>query len=342
MRSVGVVVFASMLTLACTTAFSRGQQQQLPAAFNTIQDVPLPGDTSRFDYASIDPATHRLFIAHLGAGTVPVFDIASGTILSEVQNVPGVHGVIAVPELGRVYATATNANQVAVIDSQSLTVIATISGGEYPDGLAYDPEVGKLYVSDESGGTDTVIDTATNQVVAAIPLGGEVGNTQFDADGHLIMVAVQTRNQVVTIDPQTDQVSGRYDTPGCDHPHGLLVSPDRRLAFVACQGNNKLVVMDLASMQVTGSFDVGSSPDVLAFDGPRRILYVASERGPLFAFSETDTGLKALAQGDVGPNAHAVTVDQDTGRIYLPLANVAGHPVLRQVSVTMAAADEDD
>jgi YVTN family beta-propeller protein len=221
-----------------------------------------------------------------------------------------------------------------VIDPQSLTVVATIPGGEYPDGLAYDPDVGKLYVSDESGGTDTVIDTATSQVVATIPLGGEVGNTQFDAADHQIMAAVQTRNQVVTIDPQTDQVSGRYDTPGCDHPHGLQVSPDRGLTFVACQGNNKLVVMDLASMQVTGSFDVGSSPDVLAFDGPRRVLYVASERGPLFAFSETDTGLKPLAQGDVGPNAHVVTVDQDTGRVYLPLANVAGHPVLRQVSVT--------
>jgi YVTN family beta-propeller protein len=231
----GIVILASMLTLACTTAFSRGQQQQLPAAFNTLQDVPLPGDTSRFDYASIDPTTRRLFIAHLGAGTVPVFDIASGTMLGEVQNVPGAHGVIAVPELGRVYATATNANQVAVIDPQSLTVVATIPGGEYPDGLAYDPDVGKLYVSDESGGTDTVIDTATSQVVATIPLGGEVGNTQFDAADHQIMAAVQTRNQVVTIDPQTDQVSGRYDTPGCDHPHGLQVSPDRGLTFVACQ-----------------------------------------------------------------------------------------------------------
>jgi YVTN family beta-propeller protein len=250
--------------------------------------------------------------------------------------VPGVHGVIAVPELGRVYATATSANQVAVIDAQSLTVITTVAGGEYPDGLAYDPEVGKLYVSDESGATDTVIDTATNQVVATIPLGGEVGNTQFDAAGHQIMAAVQSRNQIVTIDPHTDQVTGQYDTPGCDHPHGLQVSPDRRLAFVACQGNNKLVVMDLDGMQVTGSFDVGTSPDVLAFDQARRVLYVASERGPLFAFSETDTGIEPLAQGDVGPNAHVVGVDQDTGRVYLPLANVEGHPVLRQVMVTPA------
>lgn len=334
MRRLSAATLASLLVLACTTAFSRGQQQQLPATFNTVKDVPLPGDTSRFDYESIDPTTKRLFIAHLGAGTIPVFDIAGGTMLGEIQNVPGVHGVIAVPDLGRVYATATNANQVAVIDPQSLAVIATIPGGDYPDGLAYNPEVGKIYVSDESGGTDTVIDVASNQVVATIPLGGEVGNTQYDAAGHQVMAAVQTRNQVVTIDPETDQVSGRFDTPGCDHPHGLQVSPDRRLAFVACQGNNKLAVMDLDSMQVTGSFDVGSSPDVLAFDGPRRILYVASERGPLFAFSETDTGLNPLAQGDVGPNAHVVTVDQETGAIYLPLANLGGHPVLRQVSLT--------
>src|SRR5215471_13356046 len=194
--------------------------QTLPATFNTVRDVPLPGDTSRFDYVSLDPGSHRLFIAHLGAGTMPVYDIASGAVIGEVQNVPGVHGVLAVPELGRVYASATGSNQVAVIDPQSLSVVGTIPGGEYPDGIAYEPELGKLYVSDESGGTDTVIDTASNQVVATIPLGGEVGNTQFDATAHRIIAAVQTRNQVVTIDPQTDQVTGRYDTPGCDHPHG--------------------------------------------------------------------------------------------------------------------------
>ena len=32
-----------------------------------VADVPLPGDTSRFDYASLDTARHLLFIAHLGA-----------------------------------------------------------------------------------------------------------------------------------------------------------------------------------------------------------------------------------------------------------------------------------
>src|SRR5947209_13993275 len=246
------------------------------------------------------------------------------------------------PDLGRIYASATNTNQVAVIDAQTLSVVTTIPGGVYPDGLAYDPELGKLYVSDESAGSDTVIDRASNQVVATIPLGGEVGNTEFDPGSHQIVAAVQTRNQVVTIDPQTDQVSGRYDTPGCEHPHGVQISPDRRLAFVACEGNAKLVVMDLQSMSVTESHDVGSVPDVLAFDGTRRVLYVAAESGPVTAFSETDTGLKLLARRDVGPNAHSVAVDPDTGHVYLPIANLGGQPVLREASVATATGGNGD
>ena len=336
----GLCAAAGCALVACTTARSHGQE--LPAAFSTIRDVPLPGDTSRFDYESLDAVTHRLYIAHLGAGTVLVYDLASTSIVGEVQAVPGAHGVLAVPQLGRVYASATGANQVAVIDPEGLSVVGTIPGGVYPDGLAYDPELSKLYVSDETGGTDTVIDTASNQVVATIPLGGEAGNTQFDPGSHQMLVAVQTLNQVVTIDPESDQVNGRYDTPGCEHPHGLQISPDRRLAYIACESNAKVVVMDLQSMAVTETHDVGSVPDVLAFDGPRRVLYVAAESGPLTAFSETDTGLNLLAQRDVGPNAHSIAVDPDTGHVYLPIANLGGHPVLREASLTTATGGDDN
>ena len=74
---------------------------------NTVADVQLPGDTSRWDYQALDPQSHRLFIAHLGAGEVVVYDTAQGTVVGTVRGVAGVHGVIAVPELRRVYASAT-------------------------------------------------------------------------------------------------------------------------------------------------------------------------------------------------------------------------------------------
>jgi hypothetical protein len=50
-----------------------------------------------------------------------------------------VHGVIAVPQLRRVYASATDAREVITLDSRTGKVIARAPAGQYPDGLAYDP-----------------------------------------------------------------------------------------------------------------------------------------------------------------------------------------------------------
>jgi YVTN family beta-propeller protein len=301
--------------------------------FRTVADVPLSGGTSRFDYQSYDPRAQRLYIAHLGAGVVTVFDTQAGTVLGDVRGVNGVHGVVAVPDLDRVYASATGANQVAVIDPQSLSVLTTIPGGDYPDGLDYDPDVGKLYVSDEAGGTDTVIDLQTNRVRATIPLGGGAGNTRFDPASRLIYVAVHGLNQLVTIDPSSDQISGRLDLPGCDDPHGVAMNPARRTAFVACEGNAMLVVVDLQTMRPVASFPVGQTPDVLAFDADLGRLYVAAERGPLTAFVQDDAGVRLLAQGEVGPNAHSVAVNPLTHHLYLPLENLGGRAVLREVAL---------
>jgi DNA-binding beta-propeller fold protein YncE len=231
-------------------AISQGRVVAQPAdeaQLRTIRDVALPGDTSRFDYESIDPSAHRLYIAHLGAGSVVAYDTDQGQVIADIPGVPGVHGVIAVPELGRVYATATSSRQIAVIDPALLALVATVQGDGYPDGLAYAPDAGKIYVSDEQDGNETVIDAQSNQRLGTIALGGEAGNTQYDPISHRILVAVQTRNQVVTIDPTADQVVERHDTPGCDHPHGLLIDADQQRAFVACQGNNKLIVLDMSS-----------------------------------------------------------------------------------------------
>src|SRR5205823_13760940 len=141
-------------------------------------DIQHPEDPSRFASPSFEQQTPHPYSTSFGARQVNACDTDAKAVLGTVPGVAGVHGVLAIPELGRVYATATAVNQVVVIDAQTLTVVATAPGGTYPDGLAYDPEVGKVYVSDEHGNTDTVIDAQTNQVVAAIPLDGEVGNTQ--------------------------------------------------------------------------------------------------------------------------------------------------------------------
>src|SRR5207302_5644467 len=78
---------------------------------------------------------------------------------------PGVHGVIAVPQLGRIFASATDAHQVMTINAKTGAVLARAPAGAYPDGLAYDPVERHVFVSDETGGVETVI-TARGRRIA--------------------------------------------------------------------------------------------------------------------------------------------------------------------------------
>jgi YVTN family beta-propeller protein len=111
-----------------------------PLHLKTLMDVPLGGRATRLDYASVDAGRQLLFIAHLGDGEVIVVDTESHRLMKRIANVAQVHGVLAIPELRKVYASATGTNEVVAIDEKSLEVTARMPGGSYPDGLAYSPE----------------------------------------------------------------------------------------------------------------------------------------------------------------------------------------------------------
>lgn len=318
---------ALFTTGAFVDAGADGRDSALP--LNVVADVPLPGDTSRFDYESYDPERHLLFVAHLGASEVLAFNTHTQQIVGRIADVRHVHGVLAIPELRRVYATATGTDEVVAIDEDRLSVVARMPGGTYPDGMAYAPEAHKLYVSDETGKTETVIDVRINQRIATIGLGGEVGNSQYDPVSKHVFVNVQSLRQLVEIDPVSDQLIARIDLPGAKGNHGLLIEPKLRLAFIACEDNDKLVVLDLQSRQIKGSFDIGKDPDVLAYDASIGLLYIASESGSVSVIKVDAGRVTKIGEGRLAPNAHVVAVDPATHLAYFPIKDLSGHPVLR-------------
>ena len=301
--------------------------QPLPLA--AIKDIPAGNPTGRFDYASIDPKTRLLFVADLAGGRVLVFDVRKDRLVKTIGGVPSVHGVLAVPELGRVYASATGVHEMVAIDEASFAIVARIPGGRYPDGIAWAPRQHKIYVSDESGGAVLVIDPAASQLLKTIPMGGEVGNTQYDAASGLIYSNVQTRSELVGIDPNTDAIVSRDRIEGCEGNHGLLIDAPRRLAFIACEGNARLIVYSLARHAKLGEGPVGRGPDVLAFDPGKAWLYVASESGVVSVFQVEANGVTKLGHAFLADNAHVVAVDPSTHSVFFPLRRVGGKAVLR-------------
>src|SRR2546426_1103198 len=121
------------------------------APLRLVADEPLPGNASRFDYQSLESASGRLFISHMGAGQLVVFDVRAGRVIGNLDGFPTVTGVLAVPAEHRAYASATGDHAVVVVDDSTLQIVARVPGPRFPDGIAYAPEERRGFVSDESG-----------------------------------------------------------------------------------------------------------------------------------------------------------------------------------------------
>ena len=314
---------ATVVLLASAAKFSTSD----PLPLRAVARVPLSGSAVRFDYTSFDPSTRRLWIAHMDADQLLAFDVAQRKIVKSIS-APGVHGVIAVPQLTRVYASATNDHEVLTINARSGAVLARASAGDYPDGLAYDPVERHVFVSDESGGVETVL-SASGQRLATIDLGGEAGNVQYDAASHRVLADVQSRDEIAVINPANNQIVRRLHVPRCANDHSLLVDSPRRVAFVACDQNATLLTLNLNTMKFTGVFKVGDGPDVLAFDPGLHRLYVSAESGVVSVFAESSHSARLLGTAFLAKEAHTVAVDPSTHLVYFPLeAGSSGKPQL--------------
>jgi outer membrane protein assembly factor BamB len=315
------------------TRLSNAADNTKPVPLKKVADIPMPGLAVRFDYQSLDATQGRLYISHMNANQLVVFDTNKREVVANLDGFSSLHGVWAVPELGRVYASVTGEHKVAAVDAKTLQTLAKVGPIKYPDGIAYAPGPQRVFVSDEHGDVDAVIDTKTNSLMASIPLEGGAGNTVYDSGSGHILVAVHEKNEVVAIDPASLKIIGRYPMTGIESPHGIALDVSGRLAFVAGEDNYMLAVVDLNTMKVLATHLVGKDPDVLAFDPGLKRLYVSAESGNVFVFRED--GKTLVDEGHISiPRAHTVCVDPNTHLVYFPLENIDGRPLLRIMEPT--------
>jgi YVTN family beta-propeller protein len=329
-RSIRGATLLISLTALSSVAAAR------PLPLRLVGDVSLPGGPSRFDYQSVDPATGRLYIAHLGADSIDVFDLRAGKVVGVIGGLPSVHGVVAVPERHLLFATVTGQKQLAIIDDRTLTVTARVPAGEYPNGLAYDPRTNRVFISNNTGLGIAVVDVTRKEALAGIDIGGGAGNSQYDSGSGHVFVTVHKLAVLVEIDPVALKVVARHSLAGVRSCHGLLVADGLHLAFAACGGSDgpKLLTFDLEARRQSSLDAIPPQADVLAFDPIRRRVYVSSSTGRVAVFEvAADRLVTNAGQGFVGANAHTVSVDPRSQRVYFPLENVRGRAVLRIMEV---------
>jgi DNA-binding beta-propeller fold protein YncE len=321
--AVALLLVAGNLACSQNTRDKRGG-----SILKEVADIPLPGPAVRFDYQSFDAKNQRLYMAHMNADHLVVFDTRKRQVVANLDGFKRVHGVIAVPDANRVFASATGDHEMVAVEMSSLKILGAAGPIDYPDGLAYSPSTQRVFVSDEHGGVDAVVDAQTNKLITSIPLGGGAGNTVYDSGSGRILVAVHGINELVSIDPAAMKIVGRYKLPGIENPHGIALDLADRLAFIAGEENHSLAVFDLKTMKLVSVHQVGDDPDVLAFDSGLGRLYVSAESGTVAVLEKSNRDLRSLGQFHM-PHAHTVAVDSNSHLVYFPLESIAGHPLLR-------------
>src|SRR4051794_36118360 len=69
------VIVVALVVAACSNTPSDYETSTYSLPLRPVAQIPLPGDNSRFDYASLDPQRGLIFIAHLGASEVVEVDV---------------------------------------------------------------------------------------------------------------------------------------------------------------------------------------------------------------------------------------------------------------------------
>ena len=87
-----ILVLATAAAVAAAAVTRSTADSALPVKL--VANVPLPGPSNRFDYTSLDPTTGRLYIAHMNAGQLLVFDTKTRRVVKTIA-APGVDGGLA-------------------------------------------------------------------------------------------------------------------------------------------------------------------------------------------------------------------------------------------------------
>ena len=274
------------------------------------------GGAARWDYVTLDSASHRLYVSH--ATQVEVIDTRAGTRVGTIADTPGVHGIALAPDLGLGFASDGKADRVTVFELATLKPRAPVAVGADPDAILYDAASRRVMTFNGHSKDITLIDATRGTVVATVPAGGVPEFAQPGADG-LVWFNVEDTSEMAALDPATARIVRRVALKGCDGPSGLAAD-DRGRHYAVCE-NGQMVVVDKDG-RLVGHAPIGNGPDGVAWmDGAA---WSANGRdGTISVVRETAPGrFETTETLSSAPGARTIAADPAAHRLYLPTADL--------------------
>jgi len=288
--------------------------------WEVVKTLPIGGQGS-WDYLTVDPGTHRLFVPR--STHTMVIDADSGKTLGDIPGQKNAHGVAIVPEVNRGFISdGGGEGAVIIFDLKTYATLGKIAAQPDADGIIYDASIGRVLVV--SGDNAVLmsfkpdIDPTNGKIDAPINLGGKPEFLAADGKGKLY-INLQDKNEVAVVDFKSGKVIARWPVAPGGSPVGMSIDTKSHRLFIGCRNPQKLIVMDANNGKILADLPIGAGVDATKVDAGQA--FASCRDGSLAVATETSPGKFEIVQTVKTPQgARTMGIDPTTHRIYLPTA----------------------
>ncbi len=314
MRQVLLVTALVCAAVVMGIAAPPGTQYQLKQKFTL-------GGEGGWDYLTFDSADNRLFISR---GTrVQVVDTAKGSVIGEIPNTTGVHGIALAQDLGKGFTSNGRENTVTVFDLKTLKETAKIKleGGENPDAILYDSASKRVFTFNGRSKNATAIDATTGTVAGNIALEGKPEFAAADGKG-IVFVNIEDKNEIQAIDARKATVVNTWPMAGCEEPSGLAIDQKNHRLFAGC-GNKVMAIVNAETGKLVTTVPIGPGVDATGFDPKTGLAFSSNgEDGTLTVVKEESPDKFSVVQNaETQKRARTMAVDTNNHDVYLVTAD---------------------
>jgi uncharacterized protein (TIGR03437 family) len=220
---------------------------------------------------AVDPVTGNGVVGNAGEGTVSILDLARGTVLATVQNVPSPAG-IAVNNLGLAVVANRFNNTVTLIDVPARAVRGAIEVGNGPVAVGINTASNIAVVANSLGNSITLVNLATRQVigtVVGIPTPSGLQAVAVDPELNIAAIASSSANSLFLVD--LAQRTIKAQVPVEQSPSGVVIESTRKIAAVTNEASRTLTLIDLVPCNPAVSLDTCNRRTITDVPSPRAI-----------------------------------------------------------------------
>src|ERR1700704_1960180 len=277
-------------------------------------DIKGEGGT---DYVAVEATTGHVFVSR--ATHMMVIAGATGKVLGDIPNTPGVHGAGIATKAGHGFTTNSGDETVTMFDLKTFAVLRQIKVGPGLDGIMYDEPDDKIILTNHSRpiGTLTALDPRTGDIVATVELEDTAPEgAAADGKGH-IFVNNESKHTIQVIDVKTWKATASWPLAPCEGPTGIAYDRASNRIFSGC--NKTSVVVDASTGKIVASVANGTRVDALGWDPSKKLIYIPNggEGNVTVVHQDSPDKYTVVATVPTFPGAKTIAVDPATHNVYL-------------------------